>query len=76
MREYTVREYDMDDYDIQRDKIDNMTYTELAEAVRGIARGWLPDYNFTGEEGDFDNHKRQMIMSRVARLLEEGKISQ
>lgn len=53
MREYTVREYDMDDYDIQRDKIDNMTYTELAEAVRGIARGWLPDYNFTGEEGDF-----------------------
>lgn len=75
MREYIVREYDMKDYDIQEDKIDNMTYTELAEAVRGIARGWLPDYNFTGEEDDFDNHKRQMIMSRVARLLEEGKVS-
>lgn len=75
MIEYTIREYDMDDYDIQRDKIDNMT-KELAEVIRGIARGWLPDYNFTGEECDFDNHKGQMIMSRVARLLEEGKISQ
>ena len=55
MREYTVREYDMEDYDIQRDQIDEMSNQELADSIRGIARGWLPDYNFTGDESDFNN---------------------
>ena len=73
MREYTVREYDMEDYDIQRDQVDEMSNQELADSIRGIARGWLPDYKFTGDESDFNNHKYQMIMSRVAKILEDMK---
>lgn len=71
MKEYTVREYDIEDYDIQREQVDEMSNQELADSIRGIARGWLPDYNFIGKESDFDNHKHQMIMSRVAKILED-----
>ena len=71
MRTYTVTEYDKEDYDAQSKEISEMTNNELAQEIRKIARGWLPDYNYTGEENDFDNHKRQIIMSRVATILEE-----
>ena len=60
MIEYTVREYDKQDYEIQEQKI---------KEIIGIARGWLPDYNYTGEEDDFENHRRQIIMNRVAKIL-------
>lgn len=74
MREYTVREYDKEDYDIQKDMIKEMSRKELADNIRGIARGWLPDYNFTGEERDYDAHRRQMIMCRAAEIIEsKGK---
>lgn len=74
MREYTVREYDKKDYDIQKDMIKEMSRKELADNIRGIARGWLPDYNFTGEESDYDNYRYQMIMRRAAEIIEsEGK---
>ena len=63
----------MEDYDIQEDQVDGMSNQELADSIRGIARVWLPDYNFTGDESDFDNHKYQMIMSRVAKILEDMK---
>ena len=73
MREYTVREYDMEDYDIQREQVDEMSNQELSDSIGRIARGWLPDYNFTGAESDFNNHKYQMVMSRVAKILEDMK---
>ena len=74
MREYTVREYDREDYDIQKELIKEMSRQELADSVREIARGWLPDYNFTGEESDYDNYRYQMIMRRAAEIIEsEGK---
>ena len=66
---YTNTIYEMEDYDNQRNEVDNIPPKELAIAIRGIARGWLPDYNFTGNESDFYNHKQQMIMSRVAEIL-------
>ena len=72
MREYIVREYDNEDYDNQEETVQNMSRKELADSVREIARGWLPDYNFTGEEDDFDNHKLHMIMNRVAEILNES----
>lgn len=62
--------YDMEDYDIQEKQVNEMSNQELAENVKNIARGWLPDYNFTSDECDFDNHKYQMIMRRVAKILE------
>lgn len=70
MLEYTVKEYEKEDYDQQRCDVDAMPREELADSIRGIARGWLPDYNFTGKEDDFDAHKLQMIMCRVAEILE------
>lgn len=72
MKEYTVtvREYDMDDYDAQEKQINAMTNQELADTIRGIARGWLPDYNFLCNEDDLYNYKLQIIMSRVAKILE------
>lgn len=72
MREYIVREYDNEDYDNQEETVENMSRKELADSVRKIARGWLPDYNFTGDESDFDNHKLHMIMNRVAEILNES----
>lgn len=69
MIEYTVREYDKQDYEIQEQKINEMSKDELSQEIIGIARGWLPDYNYTGEEDDFENHRRQIIMNRVAKIL-------
>ena len=71
MRTYTVTEYDKEDYDAQSKEIQKMTNDELAQEIRNIARGWLPDYSYTGKENDFENHRRQIIMSRVATMLEE-----
>ena len=70
MREHMVKEYELEDYGNQKETVENMSGKELADSVRGIARGWLPDYNFTGDESDFDNHKLHMIMNRVAKILE------
>ena len=53
MRTYTVTEYDKEDYDAQSKEISEMTNDELAQEIRNIARGWLPDYNYTGAENDF-----------------------
>lgn len=72
MREYIVKEYELEDYDNQEETVENMSRNELADNVREIARGWLPDYNFTGDESDFDNHKLHMIMDRVAEILNES----
>lgn len=71
MKTYTITEYEKKDYEQQEAEIDVMEFGELAEWIRHIARGWLPDYNFTGSEEDFDSHKKQMIMRRVANVLEE-----
>lgn len=70
MREYTVREYEKEDYEQQEYTVENMSRKQLAESIEGIARGHIGDYNFTGSETDFDNHKLQMIMRRVAEILE------
>lgn len=71
MKTYT--EYEMEDYNAQRDEIYNQPLDILAQNIRSIARGWLPDYNFSGKESDFYNHRQQMIMSRVAEILEQTK---
>lgn len=69
MKTYT--EYEKEDYDAQRDEIYNQPLDTLAQNIRSIARGWLPDYNFTGDESDFYHHRQQIIMERVAEILEQ-----
>ena len=50
MRQYTVTEYEQEDYeDFKR----NLTSEQAVEILERISRGYLPDYNFTGTENDY-----------------------
>lgn len=69
MKIYTY--YEMEDYDAQSDEIYNLPLDELAQSISIIAREWLPDYNFTGDESDFWYHRQQIIMDRVEEILEQ-----
>lgn len=70
MREYTVREYEKEDYEQQEYMVENMSRKQLADSIEEIAASYIGSYNFTGSEGDFENHKMQMIMHKVAEILE------
>lgn len=50
MRTYTVTEYEQEDYQNFKD---NLTDEKAIEILGQISRGWLPDYNFSGDESDF-----------------------
>ena len=49
MREYTVKEYDPEDYENFKTNLSNEQAIEL---LKRISRGYLPDYNFIGTEDD------------------------
>lgn len=68
MRTYTVTEYERDDYDQRRD---NMTNQEAIELLERIQRGWLPDYNFTGDERDFEAYERHCAINYAISALKE-----
>ncbi len=67
MREYTVREYDKEDYDIARD---SMTVTDVVHILVDIALGHIPNYFFTGDEEDFKNYKMQMAIYKAIEIIE------
>lgn len=66
MREYTVREYEMEDYEMAKE---SMTNEEAINLLEYINRGWIPDYNFTGKEDDFENYKLHMAMLKAIEAL-------
>ena len=68
MRTYTVNKYDKKDYDNYKNNLD---VKGVIEKLRYIARGWLPDYNYTGDEMDFDNFTSQVAIDKAIELLEE-----
>ena len=68
MRTYTVTEYDKEDYEEFKN---NLTDKRAIELLEQISRGWLPDYNFTGEEGDFENYCLHQAIYRAIEALEE-----
>lgn len=68
MTEYTVREYDKEDYEVARE---TMTDEKALELVERIDRGWLPDYNFTGKEDDYENYLLHMALNRAEDALRE-----
>lgn len=70
MREYTVVEYDREDYNKVKDEL---TIDKVIERLKGIARGWIPDYNFTGKEYDYENYVNQMAMAKAIEWLSELK---
>ena len=70
MKTYTITEYEMKDYDNFEN---NLTKKEIIDGLKSIARGQLPDYNYTGTEEDFNDFKNHAIINKAIELLERGK---
>lgn len=70
MRTYTVTEYEKSDYD---DYENNITIGEIISNLGHIRRGYVGDYNYTGEEDDFDRFKLHMAVFKAIELLNEIK---
>lgn len=66
MREYTVKEYDIEDYDSV-----SMTLKEIADHLAYIDRGWLPDWNYTGTEDDYNNYLLHFAMHKAEKIIRE-----
>ena len=58
----TITEYEMEDYD-NFEK--NLTDEEAANILEYINRGWVPDYNYTGSESDYENFKMHIAMYKA-----------
>lgn len=69
MKTYTYTEYEKEDYAKARDE---MTTEEVINNLERIDRGWLPDYNYSGTEGDFKNYKLHVALWKAMELLKEG----
>lgn len=69
MRQHTFTEYEMEDYDNFKT---NLTTEDVVKGLSYIARGYIPDYNFTGSESDFEAYKNQMIMHKAIELIEKS----
>lgn len=68
MRQYTVTEYEQEDYD---DFKRNLTSKKAIEFLERISRGYLPDYNFTGTENDFEYYCLHQAIYRAIDALQE-----
>ena len=68
MRTYTVTKYDKQDYD---DYENNITLTEIINNLKSINRGYIGDYNFTGEEDDFERFKLHASLYKAIKILIE-----
>ena len=44
----TIVTYEQEDYDKCRAEIDTMSNDALANRLSSIARGWVPDFSYTG----------------------------
>ena len=67
MRTYTVTEYDKEDYDAVRE---NMTDNEVLSILKGIERGRIPDYDFTGTEDDYEYYKLHIALWKAMDAIE------
>ena len=68
MRTYTVTEYDQQDYE---DYENNVTLTEIIDNLKYIKRGYIADYNLTGEEDDFERFKLHVSLYKAIKILKE-----
>ena len=68
MREYTVREYDMEDYESFKQ---NLTDSEIVDLLEFIKRGHIGDYGFTGKEDDFERYKLHMAIMKAIDIVKE-----
>lgn len=66
MKEYIVREYEPKDY-INVEK--NMTLNDVIDCLRYIDRGYVPNYSYTGDEGDFERCKLHMAIDKAIKII-------
>lgn len=66
MKEYTIRKYDMEDYENARD---SMTPNDIVNLLAYIKRGYVADYSFTGDEDDFERYKLHIAMSKAIEII-------
>lgn len=70
MKEYIVREYEMEDYDEYKH---SLTAEEVLNQLETIERGWLPDYNYGKSEDDFERFKlHQAIFKAIDVIKKHG----
>ena len=67
MRTYTVTEYERTDYDEYENSI---TIEDVIESLIYIKRGYIGDYNYTGDEDDFELFKMHTAMRKAIEILE------
>lgn len=70
MRTYTVTEYEKSDYDEYEE---NITIEQIINSLEYVKRGYIGDYNYTGEEDDFELFKIHMAMSKAMELLRKRR---
>ena len=70
MKTYTVTEYEKEDYNKIKEE---MTIDDVIHLLSWIERGWIPDYNFTGTESDFDAYRLHMALNKSISILEDYK---
>lgn len=68
MIQYTITEYNKEDYEKFSDE---MTDDKCIELLKKIERGWLPDYNFTGSEHDFEAYTLHQALFRAIDLIKK-----
>lgn len=68
MRQYTVTEYEVKDY---QDFKNNLTDEHTIALLKRISRGWIPDCNFSGTEQDFQNYCLHLAIDRAIDALTE-----
>lgn len=66
MKTYTVTEYEREDYDRVREE---MTNQEAIQLLDRIERGWIPDYDFSGSEDDFDKYTLHVALYKAMEVL-------
>lgn len=71
MRTYTVTEYDRQDYD---DFENNITIDQVIAILDDIDNDWIGDYDYTGEERDFQLFQLHVALREAIKLLAEIKV--
>lgn len=66
MRQYMVTEYDKEDYDSFEE---NMTNEQVVDILKDIESGYIPDYDYTGTERDFENYKLHAALWKAVEVL-------
>ena len=66
MRKYTITEYEMEDYNSYNPDIE-----EIISNLKHIKRGYIGDYNFTGEEDDYNLYKLHHSIYKTIEILKK-----